>query len=241
MENTSILIVDDEKNIRLTMLHTLEQLNIPVQTAINGEEALQKLADRQFEIVFLDLKMPGIDGLEVFRRIIEKWPQIWVVIITAYGTIKTVVEAMKLGAVDFIQKPFSSVEIRTLVSRLLESEIQGRESLIDFPTLLDFAKNRISDSNFATASEMAIKAITANSANPQACMLVGTLLEINGDLNRAEKFYRAAIHMDTNLIAARANRERILLRNKYNAMVWGQKSERRNGVKFDACEDSDGK
>lgn len=103
MEKAPILIVDDEKNIRLTMSQSLEPLEIPVQTAVNGEEALQKLKDGQFGMVFLDLRMPGIDGMEVLRRIKEDWPKIRVVIITAHGTIESAVEAMKLGAVDFIQ------------------------------------------------------------------------------------------------------------------------------------------
>jgi DNA-binding NtrC family response regulator len=107
MGKNMILVVDDEKNIRLTMSQSLEVLEIPVQTAVNGEEALQKLQEGTFALVFLDLKMPGMDGMEVLRRIKSNWPKIRVVIITAHGTIQSAVEAMKLGAVDFLQKPFS--------------------------------------------------------------------------------------------------------------------------------------
>ena len=107
MKNNAILVVDDEKNIRLTLSQSLEPLGIPVQTAANGEEALQKLREGQFGLVFLDLKMPGMDGMDVLRRIKDDWPSVRVIIITAYGTIESAVEAMKLGAVDFVQKPFS--------------------------------------------------------------------------------------------------------------------------------------
>ncbi|MGA8181972.1 MAG: response regulator, partial [Desulfobacterales bacterium] len=69
MEKRSILVVDDEKNILLTMSHSLETLDIPVQTAVNGEEALQKLQESSFSLVFLDLKMPGMDGMEVLHHI----------------------------------------------------------------------------------------------------------------------------------------------------------------------------
>ncbi|MDQ1336518.1 MAG: hypothetical protein QG552_3468, partial [Thermodesulfobacteriota bacterium] len=65
MEKKPILVVDDEKNIRLTMSRSLEPLEIPIQTAVNGEEALRKLREGPFGLVFLDLKMPGIDGMEV--------------------------------------------------------------------------------------------------------------------------------------------------------------------------------
>ncbi|MFO7553840.1 MAG: response regulator [Desulfobacterales bacterium] len=119
MKNQPILVVDDEKNIRMTLSQSLEPLEIPVQTAVNGEEALQKLQKGPFGLVFLDLKMPGMDGMEVLRQIKEDWPKTRVIIITAHGTIESAVEAMKLGAVDFIQKPFSPKEIRELSTRVL--------------------------------------------------------------------------------------------------------------------------
>jgi DNA-binding NtrC family response regulator len=111
MEEPCILIVDDEKNIRLTLARAVKPLEIPVQTAVNGEEALQKLQDTPCDLVFLDLKMPGMDGMEVLRRIRARWPTIPVAIVTGHGTIDLAVEAMKLGAIDFIQKPFSPAEI----------------------------------------------------------------------------------------------------------------------------------
>jgi len=119
MTQQSILIVDDEKNIRLTLARSLEPLRIPVRTAVNGEEALRELRTSVFCLVFLDLKMPGIDGMEVLRQIKAGWPETRVVIITAHGTVETAVEAMKLGVADFVQKPFSPEEIRTLATRVL--------------------------------------------------------------------------------------------------------------------------
>jgi CheY-like chemotaxis protein len=117
-----ILLVDDEKNIRLTLSQSLEPLGLPIQTAVNGEEALQKLDDAEFGLLLLDLKMPGMDGMEVLHRVRERWPTIPVIIITAHGTIESAVDAMKIGAVDFIQKPFSPREIRELVTKVLQRE-----------------------------------------------------------------------------------------------------------------------
>lgn len=122
MAKKQILVVDDEKNIRLTVSRSLETLGITVHTAVNGEEALQKLGEGRFGLVFLDLKMPGMDGMEVLRRIKVDWPTIQVIIITAHGTIGSAVEAMKLGAVDFIQKPFTPGEIRELAKRFLDTK-----------------------------------------------------------------------------------------------------------------------
>ncbi len=117
-----VLIVDDERNIRLTLSLSLEALGMQIQTAVNGEEALQKLQEDEFSLLLLDLKMPGIDGMDVLRQVRERWPKTCVIVITAHGSIDSAVEAMKLGAVDFIQKPFSPTEIRELVTKVLKRE-----------------------------------------------------------------------------------------------------------------------
>src|SRR5512136_524743 len=112
MQSKSVLIVDDEKNILLTLSQSLEVLQLETDTAINGEEALTKLKEKDFGLILLDLRMPGIDGMEVLRQVREIRPDIRIIMISAYGTIEVAVEAMKLGAVDFIQKPFSPEEVR---------------------------------------------------------------------------------------------------------------------------------
>ena len=141
MGQEPILIVDDEKNIRLTMTQSLEPLDIPVQTAVNGEEALRKLQETSFGLVFLDLKMPGMDGMAVLRQIEDDWPKIRVIIMTAHGTIETAVEAMKFGAVDYIQKPFSPVEIRDLAIQVLRREVLNDENAVDYFSLIELTKN----------------------------------------------------------------------------------------------------
>jgi len=221
MEKKPILVVDDEKNIRLTMSQSLEALEITVQTAVNGEEALQKLRQGQFELVFLDLKMPGMDGMEVLRRIKEEWPKVRVIIITAHGTIESAVEAMKLGAVDFIQKPFSPGEIRELTIRVLGREDLDEESAVDYLSLIELAKRRISDRSFSAARETARRAITADPDQPEAYNLLGALLEINGDLLKAQKFYRAALDIDPTFQPARANLERTASWNKFGKINLG--------------------
>lgn len=241
MEKTPILIVDDEKNIRLTMSQSLEPLAVPVQTAVNGEEALQKLQDGQFGVVFLDLKMPGIDGMEVLRRIKEDWSKIRVVIITAHGTIESAVEAMKLGAVDFIQKPFSPVEIRDLASRVLEREALDAESAVDYLSLIELTKRHISDRDFATARETARKAIAADPAHPESYNLLGALLEIKGDWLEAQKFYRAALDIDPTFKAAWANLERTTSWNKFGQIDLGPDKQEEEPDQEGASEESDEK
>ena len=157
MEKKPILIVDDEKNIRLTMAQALEALKLPVRTAVNGEDALEMLSGEEpFGLVFLDLRLTGMDGMAVLRRIQEQWPKTRVVIITAHGTIETAVEAMKLGAVDFIQKPFSPGEIRELAIRVLEREVLDEAKAVDYPSLIELAKRQITDREFRKADRKSV-------------------------------------------------------------------------------------
>jgi DNA-binding response OmpR family regulator len=208
MEGKSILIVDDEKNIRLTMGQSLEPLGIPVETAINGEEALKILEHDRFGIVFLDLKMPGIDGMDVLRWIKDNRPKTRVIIITAHGTIDTAVEAMKLGAVDFIQKPFTPNEIREIVTLVKKRENIDDDTARGYMTLLELTKRYITDRDFETARAIAAKAIAAGPNKPDAYNLLGGLFEITGDWLEAQKLYRAALVMDATYKPAQANLER---------------------------------
>jgi len=116
-----VLITDDEKNIRLTISRALENLgNIEIETALNGEDAIQKLINSSFDLLLLDIKMPGMNGLDVIDIITEKNINVKIVVISAHGTIDTAVQAMKKGAVDFIEKPFTPDEIRSIVQKTLE-------------------------------------------------------------------------------------------------------------------------
>jgi DNA-binding response OmpR family regulator len=208
MKAKPILIVDDEKNIRLTMSESLKPLGMPVDTAGNGEEALRKLHEEQAGLVFLDLKMPGMDGMEVLRRIKERWPTLRVIIVTAHGTIASAVEAMKLGAVDFLQKPFSPGDIRELATQVLEREALQEENAADYPTLIALTKRHISDRKFDLASTSARQAIASDPGQPEVYNLLGALLEIQGDWLEAQKFYRATLDIDPTYKPARANLER---------------------------------
>ncbi|MEW6138580.1 MAG: response regulator [Thermodesulfobacteriota bacterium] len=179
MRNRPILVVDDERNIRLTMSQALEALDMTVSTAVNGEEALHKLSESQFGLVFLDLKMPGMDGLEVLRRIKESWPRTRVIIITAHGSIESAVEAMKLGAVDFVQKPFSAGEIRDLAKQVLAREDLDEESAADYRTLIELAKRHITDRRFGAARDAALRAIAAEPGQPEAYNLLGSVQSLD--------------------------------------------------------------
>jgi DNA-binding NtrC family response regulator len=196
MKGKSILIVDDEKNIRLTLSQTLEILEVETETASNGEEALDKLRGKDFNLILLDLKMPGMDGMEVLRRVSGIRPDIRIIILTAYGTVESAVEAMKLGAADFIQKPFAAEEVRELVRRVIDREKLDEQKTADYASSIELAKRCIGDRHFDAAVEHVRKAVSADPGRPEAFNLLGALMEIRGDRKEAQKNYRAALSLD---------------------------------------------
>ncbi|MDA8402908.1 MAG: response regulator, partial [Desulfobacteraceae bacterium] len=116
----TILVVDDEKDIREGVERILKRMGYQVFIAGRGEEALAVLENQTVELAILDLKMPGMDGMELHQRIRAIDDQIIVIIITGYATIETAIEAMKQGAYDFIPKPFEPEHLRIVVRRAHE-------------------------------------------------------------------------------------------------------------------------
>jgi DNA-binding response OmpR family regulator len=117
-----ILIVDDEAHIRQMMRLTLEAAGYDIDEAANGEEGLARFGDGgRYAAVLLDQKMPGIDGLEALRRIKARTPGACVVMVTAYASIELAVDAMRLGATDFLRKPMTPEMLRGAVAAALAS------------------------------------------------------------------------------------------------------------------------
>jgi DNA-binding response OmpR family regulator len=180
----------------LTLSQALETLGAEIDTAANGEEALAKLKGREFGLILLDIRMPGMDGMEVLRRVREIRPDIRIIMITAYGTIESAIEALKLGAVDFLQKPFDPEEIRELVSRVMDRDRLDEHKLVDYASHIELAKKCIGDRHFDAAAEHVRKAIFIDPGRPEAFNLLGGLMEIRGDRIEAQKNYRAALSLD---------------------------------------------
>jgi two-component system, NtrC family, nitrogen regulation response regulator NtrX len=115
----TILVVDDEKDIRISLTGILEDEGYQVVTAASGVEALEKLREELPDLVFLDIWMPGMDGLETLEKIKNLQPLITVIMISGHGTIETAVRATKLGAFDFIEKPLSLDKVLIAVANAL--------------------------------------------------------------------------------------------------------------------------
>jgi DNA-binding NtrC family response regulator len=119
-ENVRILIVDDEFSVRESLTAWFEDEGYTVDVAASGKEALAKLAENRWDIFFLDLKMPGMSGLELQKKIKEIQPDSTIIIITAYASVESAVEAMHSGAYDYLSKPFDPDYLALMVRNIIE-------------------------------------------------------------------------------------------------------------------------
>ena len=104
-DKTKILVVDDEEVIRLCLSRTLSGERCNVEVVTNGRDALQRLEQQPFDVVLLDVRMPGLDGMTVLKTIKQKWPDSEVIIITGYPEVDSAKQAVTLGAYDYLAKP----------------------------------------------------------------------------------------------------------------------------------------
>ncbi len=107
----NILVVDDEEVVRLSFARTLSGQHCNVQAAPSGNDALRMMREHSFDVVLLDLRMPGMDGMSVLKTIKEQWPESEVIIITGYPAVETAKQSMSLGAFTYLAKPVGPDEV----------------------------------------------------------------------------------------------------------------------------------
>jgi CheY-like chemotaxis protein/glycine cleavage system H lipoate-binding protein len=125
MEQKKILVVDDEINVCKSIRQAILKEEFRIDTALSGEEAIQKDKDQNYDLIITDLMMPGISGIDLLRSLKTARPEINIIMITGYPTIKTAVQSVKMGAFDYIPKPFTPKELRSIVARAFKkSEVE---------------------------------------------------------------------------------------------------------------------
>jgi DNA-binding NtrC family response regulator len=122
-----IMIVDDERIIRESFYHWFQKGGHRVATAASGNEALQKLDDDPYDLMFVDIKMPGMDGIELLQKVKGAYPETMVVIITAYGSIESAVRAMQIGASDYLLKPFKPDQLSLVMEKVHQQQKRQSE------------------------------------------------------------------------------------------------------------------
>ncbi len=138
MEQIKILLVDDEEEFVKTLAERIQMRDLGPDIALNGEQAL-KIVDNQVpDVMVLDLKMPGIDGMEVLRRIRKAYPKVQVIILTGHGTEKDEKEARHLGAFEYLQKPVEIERLVQTIRRAYRSKIEGPMAAAAFAEAGDY-------------------------------------------------------------------------------------------------------
>lgn len=126
--DNTILVVDDEPGMREFLEIMLQKDGYNVETAADGPEAIDKIEEKLFDLAIVDIQMPVLNGIEVLKKFNEKSPDTTVIMITAYASHETAIEAMKLGAYDYITKPFKIDEIKLVIKKALEKKKLEREN-----------------------------------------------------------------------------------------------------------------
>lgn len=190
MRKEKILVVDDEYLIRWSLSEKLKELGYRTVTAETGEEGLDLFRSESPDMVLLDIKLPGIDGIEVLRRIKENDPSIPVMMITATSQIEVAVTAMKLGAYDYIAKPFEFVEVSNKVRHALENSALKQE--VEYLRGLDQKKigfDRIICHNAAMRELIAMARRISRSAS--------TTVLLQGESGTGKDIFAQAIHNES--------------------------------------------
>jgi DNA-binding response OmpR family regulator len=208
--NKRILIVDDETNVRLNFRMTLETEGYQIVEARSGEEAVQLFAEHLFALAILDMRLPGMDGLELLAKMRESGIRVPAMIVTAYSDVPHAVKAMKLGAIDFLQKPLRPEDLRKIVAEVIK-----RHTGHDYPPDETFsghivaAKRCLNLRAFGKARRHLVKALELNAKSAEAFNLAGVLAEVLEDYDKAKKYYGQSIKLDKNYEPAQQNMRRL--------------------------------
>jgi len=188
-KNTRILVVDDEEIVRSSLEGWLEQDGYTVDTAPDGATAIDRIRSEPWGVLLVDLKMPGIDGLQVLAEAKKLQPDVPFIIMTAYATVDTAVQAMKLGAYDYLVKPFRPEELSLMVEKLVRQQSLVRENVL----LREALKQQHSFQNLVSKSE---KMRTLFDVARAAADSPSTIL-ILGDSGTGKEVLARAIHAES--------------------------------------------
>jgi DNA-binding NtrC family response regulator len=202
-----ILVVDDERNIRNNLTMVLESAGYKVDASGDGEDALTKSKERHYDIAFVDIQMPKMGGLELLRYLRTLRPNLAVVILTAYGTVGSAVEAMKLGAVDFLEKPFDPKVLLFLCEEIIQRQKTATKGSVD--DLLHLAELARERKAYVEARVYLKIAMMREVTRPEPYYWLGCISELEGDKRRAMQYYSLALDASQTFEPAREALKRL--------------------------------
>ena len=184
-ESTSrILIIDDELSICQNCIKILSKLACEVEYALSGFDALKMMDEKPFDVVVTDLKMDSLGGMEVLRRTKEAYPETMVIVMTGYASISSAVEVMKMGALDYLPKPFTPQEFRAIVLQALEHKtliVRNQELMRQAKPLKSFSHQLIGNSPKIKQVITMIEKV--------AGLSITDLKTMNSSLSKLERFW----------------------------------------------------
>ena len=200
-----ILVVDDEPNIRLSFRYGLLSDEWEVEEASSGADAIAKAQAMSYDLMLLDLRMPGIDGIQVLQRLNERNIRIPAILVSAHATTDTVIQAIERGTLDFLTKPVTPDQLRSAIREVLErfDFVRAREAgQADSRPLSDgeklkLAKYDIFQRRYQDAEKL-LRTLGAGDEAEEAFLLLGILSEIRGDFQGAEAHYSQVVQSGPN-------------------------------------------
>jgi DNA-binding NtrC family response regulator len=165
--------VDDTKNIRVLLTKCLEFEGYSVSTASDGREAMEIVLKKPFDLIFLDVRMPEKSGTEVLREIRENGISTPIIMITAFGTVKNAVDCTQLGAVAYLQKPFTQNKIKSILEEMIHSKPE-KNSL---KNILNLAEEQINDGRFKDAENSLKNSLSIYLMEPKLYLLLAQVYE----------------------------------------------------------------
>jgi two-component system, OmpR family, response regulator len=183
-----ILVVDDTKNIRNLLTTCLELRKYEVCAAKNGIEAIELITNEKFDLAFLDVKMPELSGTEVLKKIRDLGYTYPVVMMTAYATVKNAVECTRLGAVAYLQKPFTVDKVNEVVDGIYNRDLEKSS----FDNMLNRAKELIESGKNTDAYNLLKKCLSIYPDNKDVYYYMGKVYENRNEHEEAQKFYQAS-------------------------------------------------
>ncbi len=189
------LVVDDTKSMRMLLKKCLEQVGYEVVQAESGRQAKEYLSSRDFDIVFLDIKMPFMSGTELFKWMVSQGIDVPVVVTTAYATVKNAVECTRLGAIAYLQKPFTVDKFKEFIGDL--NKQLGQERIKKFRSsqlpeyeLLELARRELDCGNPEGALEHLRQALSQEPSGAEIYRIMSKAYLTLGDKERASKFQK---------------------------------------------------
>lgn len=214
-----ILIVDDESNIRLGFNKCLAKEGYYIEEASNGEEALQLIYNKKYDLILMDVQMPELNGFDVLKRIRKFGNSTRVIMMTAFGTVEMAVDSMKIGAVDFLSKPFTISKVRDVVKEVLDKDMNILRVDKDISRYIEEARDAIFNKDYDKAKFCLKEALVNDSSSAEIQNLIGVIEEKTGDRQLAQKYYRAALSLDPTYEPADNNLKRTAMFNSFSSKV----------------------